>query len=297
MYVFAVSVLIIAIVLVLWQRRRTRKTMEHLHAMLDAAISGGFREDAYDETMLSSVESRLRQYLALSAISAQNQQAEKESIQALVADISHQTRTPISNILLYTQLLEEQDLPEKSKNCVRALSKQAEKLQVLIAALVKTSRLESGIIQFHPVKEALEPMVDSATAQVLPLARKKQIRLIRESAAGEAVFDRKWTEEALYNLLDNAVKYTPAGGEIRVRVLPYPMFSAIEVRDTGPGIPEKEQPMVFQRFYRGQAHQIEEGVGIGLYLARQIAEGQVGYMKLSSRPGMGSIFSLYLPNA
>ena len=62
MYVFAVSVLIIAIVLVLWQRRRTRKTMEHLHAMLDAAISGGFREDAYDETMLSSVESRLRQY-------------------------------------------------------------------------------------------------------------------------------------------------------------------------------------------------------------------------------------------
>lgn len=295
MVVFSVSVLFAAIVLVLWQRRRTRKILERLHAMLDAAISGDFREDTYDETMLSSVESKLRQYLSSSAISARNQQAEKQNIQALVADISHQTRTPISNILLYTQLLEEQPLPEEAKGCLRALSGQAEKLQALIAALVKTSRLESGIIQFHPAKGDLGPMVESAMAQARPLAQKKQIRIIGENTAGEAVFDRKWTEEALYNLLDNAVKYTPAGGEVRVRVLPYPMFSAIAVADTGPGIPEKEQPKVFQRFYRGQAHSLEEGVGIGLYLARQIAEGQDGYMQLTSRPGMGSTFSLYLP--
>ena len=116
-----------------------------------------------------------------------------------------------------------------------------------------------------------------------------------EPADADAVFDPKWTEEAVYNLLDNAVKYTPAGGAVRVTVTAYQMFSAIHVSDTGPGIPEEEQPRVFQRFYRGAEHAEEEGVGIGLYLVRQIAEGQGGYVKVSSQPGVGSTFSLYLP--
>ena len=96
-------------------------------------------------------------------------------------------------------------------------------------------------------------------------------------------------------MLDNAVKYTSAGGAVRVTVKAYQMFSAIHVSDTGPGIPEEEQPRVFQRFYRCAEHAEEEGVGIGLYLVRQIAEGQGGYVKVSSQPGVGSTFSLYLP--
>ena len=110
-----------------------------------------------------------------------------------------------------------------------------------------------------------------------------------------AVFDPRWTEEAVYNLLDNAVKYTPRGGAVRICVTAYPLFTAIHVSDTGAGIPEEEQAKVFQRFYRGEAHREEEGVGIGLYLVRQIAQGQGGYVKVSARPGAGSTFSLYLP--
>ena len=137
----------------------------------------------------------------------------------------------------------------------------------------------------------------SAVSQLAPKAEAKGVQIIQEAVRANAVFDPKWTEEAVYNLLDNAVKYTPAGGAVRIGVAVYPMFCAISVSDTGPGISEDEQPRVFRRFYRGLTHQTEEGVGIGLYLVRRIAERQGGYVKVSSRPGAGSTFSLYLPGA
>ena len=112
---------------------------------------------------------------------------------------------------------------------------------------------------------------------------------------GEAVFDAKWTEEAVCNLLDNAVKYTPAGGRVTVSSRDFEMFSVIRVEDTGPGIAEEEQARVFSRFYRSPSVRDREGVGLGLCLTRQIAEGQGGYVKLDSAPGRGSRFSLYLP--
>ena len=168
-------------------------------------------------------------------------------------------------------------------------------LQSLIDALVKTSRLESGAIALHPVPGNLLPMLESAVSQLAPKAAAKGIQIVLESSDANAVFDPRWTEEAIYNLLDNAVKYTPAGGAVRVTVKAYQMFSAIHVSDTGPGIAEEEQPRVFRRFYRGAEHAEEEGMGIGLYLVRQIAEGQGGYVKVSSQMGVGSTFSLYLP--
>ena len=99
------------------------------------------------------------------------------------------------------------------------------------------------------------------------------------------------------NLLDNAVKYTPAGGRITLEAIPYQLFCRIDVTDTGPGIPEAERAKVFQRFYRSPAAYETEGVGIGLYLARRIAEEQGGYIKVSSQPGRGSCFSVYLPRS
>lgn len=280
---------------VLWYRRRTRRILENLNRMLDIGMQGDFTEASFDETMLSALESKLAHYLAASTVSARNVQAEKYKLKALIGDISHQTKTPIANIALYTQLLSEQPLPEESRYCVHALEGQTKKLQSLIDALVKTSRLESGVIALHPAGGKLQAVIDAALSQIAPKAAAKKIQITLEPTDADAVFDPKWTEEAVYNLLDNAVKYTPTGGAVRVTVTAYQMFSAIHVSDTGPGIPEEEQPRVFQRFYRGAEHNDEEGVGIGLYLVRQIAEGQGGYVKVSSQVGVGSTFSLYLP--
>lgn len=290
-----ITVIIITAGIVFWYRRRTRRIMDNLNRMLDIAIQGDFTEEHFDESMLSSVENKLANYLAASTISAKNVQAEKDKIKTLIADISHQTKTPIANILLYTQLLREQSLPEESQPCVDSLESQSRKLQSLIDALVKTSRLESGIIVLRPAAGNLSSVILSAVSQLAPKAEEKGISVVAESIDAEAVFDPKWTEEAIFNLLDNAVKYTPSGGEVRINVTSYELFSAVHISDTGPGIPEEEQPKVFQRFYRGMEHQNEEGVGIGLYLVRQIAEGQGGYVKVTSEKDKGSTFSLYLP--
>ena len=291
-YAITVVSLLLAGGIVLWYRRRTRRILENLNRMLDIAMQGDFTEDSFDESMLSALESKLSHYLAASTVSARNVQAEKAKLKALIGDISHQTKTPIANILLYTQLLSEQP---GNTACLDVLEGQTKKLQSLIDALVKTSRLESGVIALHPMPGKLLPMLESAVSQLAPKAAAKKIQISLEATAADAVFDPKWTEEAIYNLLDNAVKYTPAGGAVRVTVKAYQMFSAIHVSDTGPGIPEEEQSRVFQRFYRGAEHAEEEGVGIGLYLVRRIAEGQGGYVKVSSQVGKGSTFSLYLP--
>lgn len=289
--VIAASVLLAA-GFVLYDRHRTRRILENLNRMLDIAMRGNFTEDSFDESLLSALESKLAHYLVASTVSAQNVQAEKDKLKALIGDISHQTKTPIANILLYTQLLMEQP---GNRACLDALDGQTKKLQSLIDALVKTSRLESGVIALHPTGGGLQAVIDAALSQIAPKAAAKKIQITLEPTEADAVFDPKWTEEALYNLLDNAVKYTPAGGVVRVTVTAYQLFSAIHVSDTGPGIPEEEQPRVFQRFYRGAEHAEEEGVGIGLYLVRRIAEGQGGYVKVSSQVGKGSTVSLYLP--
>ena len=278
--------------IVFWYRRRTRRILGSLRRMLDIAMEGNFTEDSFDESLLSALESKLAHYLAASTVSARNVAEEKDKLKALIGDISHQTKTPIANILLYTQLLMEQP---GNLDFLDALEGQTRKLQSLIEALVKTSRLESGIIALHPADGKLQTVIDAALSQIAPKAAAKGIQISLEPTDADAVFDPKWTEEAVYNLLDNAVKYTPAGGAVGVSVTAYQLFSAVHVSDTGPGIAEEEQPRVFQRFYRGAEHSDEEGVGIGLYLVRQIAEGQGGYVKVSSRVGSGSTFSLYLP--
>lgn len=296
-YIVAGGALLAALVIVAVDRQKTVRTIKHLDAMLEAAIDGRFTEETFDESRLSALESRLARYLTASALSARKVQEQKDQISALISDISHQTKTPVANLQLYAQLLAEQPLTPQGTECVQAISAQVDKLQTLIEALVKTSRLENGILAVHPEPSELAPVVDRAAAQYAPRASEKGITLTITPIEGDAVFDPKWTEEALCNLLDNGVKYTPHGGVVTVAVKNYELFSAIQVSDTGPGISETEQAKIFGRFYRGAGNYREEGVGIGLYLTRKIAEKQGGYVKVESMPGKGSTFSLFLPRS
>ena len=107
--------------------------------------------------------------------------------------------------------------------------------------------------------------------------------------------DSKWTSEALFNLLDNAVKYTPPGGKISVSVVLWEMYVELKVTDTGKGPSESNQASIFRRFYREEEVHEQQGVGIGLYLAREIVTRQGGYIKVVSEPGHGSEFSIMLP--
>lgn len=294
-YIFGGAALLLAALFALLSRRRSARIMDSLDTMLTKAMEGGFPTESFDESRMSALESRLARYLSASQVSALNLKKQRDQINSLISDISHQTKTPVANLKLYSQLLEEQPLSPQAMDCARAISAQTEKLESLMEALVKSSRLETGMLAMHPERQAIGPMLRRAVDQYMPKAEGKGIELNLTAAEGEAVFDAKWTEEAVCNLLDNGVKYTPAGGRVTVSSRDFEMFSLIQVSDTGPGIAEEEQARVFSRFYRGASARDREGVGLGLCLARQIAEEQGGYVKLESSPGRGCRFSLYLP--
>lgn len=272
-----------------------RRSLRRMGAMIQSAMDGTFRADQFDESLFSSVENRLAEYIATREIQEGKAVAEQEKTKTLIADISHQTKTPLANIQLYAELLKE-ECGENSET-MDMLEGQVKKLDFLIQSLVKLSRLETGILVLHPEKNELSALLEEAGKQYAAAAQEKglYLRVLSEEARGvTARFDPKWTLEALGNLIDNAIKYTQTGG-VTVRVKSYEFFVSIEVADTGIGIAEEEHAKIFGRFYRSTAVSDRQGVGIGLYLAREILRQQSGYMKLASEEGKGAVFSVYLP--
>ena len=287
-----------ALLLGLWFWLDARRTVRRLDRMLSTAIDGGFGEESFDESAPSALESRMARFLNGSARSLRGVQRQRESIQRLLSDISHQTKTPLANLKLYSSLLMEEELTPRQREQAQVIFQQSEKLSFLIETLVKLSRLETDVLAVTPKSQPLSPLLERAASQAKAAAEQKGIALqlhLQQQAEMKALYDLRWTAEALGNLLDNAVKYTPPGGCIQVSATQYELFCRIDVRDNGIGIAEEEQAQIFGRFYRGRQVREQEGLGIGLYLAREIAQKQGGYLKLSSRPGQGSTFSLYLP--
>ncbi len=285
---------------------RGNKIVTRLDEMLTDAINGSFIESVYDETELSRLESKFRQYLTAKEMSEEKVRAERKAIKELVTDISHQTKTPIANICLYTQLLEEISSSDMLPY-VEQIRMQAEKLEFLIQALTKISRLESDMIRLQSKAQPVALLVGKAVREMQGRAEVKNIRITvehasyMESAADSeeihAVYDARWTGEALGNLLDNSVKYSPESSRIRVSVKALELFVRISVEDEGPGIPVEERAQIFERFHRGKNAAREEGNGVGLYLTRMILQRERGYVKVSSGARGGSCFHLYLPKA
>lgn len=277
----------------LWSADRI---MNRLNAMLDHAIAGEAIEDSFDETKMSALETKLAKYLMMNQMGKNQLQKEKERTGELISDISHQTKTPIANLLLYSELLKEGIDDGTNKELVDAIHNQSEKLSFLIQSLVKASRLENGVIQTEPEENDIEILLESVVSQAESKAAEKNIKIEVYPVNRTALFDMKWTSEAVYNILDNAVKYTGKNGKIEILVSEYALFTRIDIKDNGIGIPESEIPKIFGRFYKCSTTQQEEGVGLGLYLAREIIAGQGGYIKVASLVGEGTMFSVFLRN-
>ena len=230
-------------------------------------------------------------------LTAQNQMLaqEKEQIKTLISDISHQIKTPIAAANTFAELLSDGELSaEERTEYITTLQMSLGKLTFLTNSLIKMSRLESDIISLKPEKNSLNEIVLQAVKTVYAKAKEKGILITFEcDQTFEAVLDFNWTAEAISNVIDNAVKYTPQGGFVRLQITEYPSFLRLDISDSGVGIPEEEQAKVFGRFYRGKQSVGTDGVGIGLYLTREIINKQNGYMKVSSDEN-GSTFSMFL---
>ncbi len=294
------------------------KVIERLDQMLDDAINGTFSESSYDETKLSRLESKWKEFLGTSVLSNQNLEAERHRLEQFISDISHQTKTPMTNIKMYTELLCEEikilqakedgqgasDPGDISASLSRIekysaeIRRQNERLEFLIDSLTKLSRLESGTLEVVANKSSVNDLVESGIAAVKAKAGTKEIKIITtspEEAEVTAAFDMKWTLEALINVLDNAVKYSPEGGTIEVKLSETEMYASIHVIDEGQGISEEDATKIFGRFFRSSEVQQDDGVGIGLYLTREILSKEDGYIKvISNDKREGGEFVLYL---
>lgn len=284
---------------IIYCTRREKKFAGSMEDMLEDAVSGRFQEQHLDESRMSVIENNMWRYLCDHERKVSRMTKEREQMQEQISDISHQAVIPISNIMLYSQLLEEwteAQNPEDRQNireALTAIGEQAETLDFLIESLVKLSRLETGIIRVNVRKQPLQAVLDAIRNQFQAIAAQKEIQLEVTDTGEMAAFDLKWTIEAAANIVDNAIKYTPRGGNVAVRVQSYPSLVRMDIADNGPGIPEAEHAEVFLRFYRSETVSDSPGVGIGLYLAREVMRAQNGYIKLSSKIDEGSTFSLF----
>jgi len=208
-------------------------------------------------------------------------------------------KTPISNLKMVNATLLEQPMPEeKQREFLQASSGQLEKLDFLMQAMIKTSRLETGVISLERKVQPIYDTLAAALGGILLNAERKNIHVSVDCPTDIVLaHDRKWTSEALFNILDNAVKYTTADGNIQVSVQSWEFYVKIDIMDSGKGIAEGRQGMIFKRFYREEEVHDIEGIGIGLYLAREIVTMQGGYIKVASKVGDGSTFSVFLPRA
>ena len=248
-----------------------------------------------EDTLTARLQHRL---LKLSNIlTAQNQTLarEKAQIKTLISDISHQIKTPVAAANTFTQLLYDKGISDEERcEYLAALRVSIDKLTFLTNSLIKMSRLESGIISLKPERNSLNNIILQAVKAVYAKAKEKNITITFDCELNiEAPLDYNWTAEAITNVLDNAVKYTPCGGVVSLEIIEYPSYLRLDISDNGIGIPEDEQAKIFGRFYRGKYSAGIDGVGIGLYLARDIVNKQHGYIKVASDEN-GSTFSIFL---
>lgn len=298
LFVFCAVVIIGAVLWTVWQRCLLSDFSNDVCETVDTLMEGRELENfsPYEETAFSKVQEKLLQYYEKMKEEQQESAQDKQTIQELVSDISHQVKTPTANIQMIAGILSQHELSrEKQKEFLNLMAVQINKLDFLMQSLIKMSRLETGTFVLHPEECRLKDTIAQAMSTVLAKAEKKNIQLSADCDSKLTVkHDPKWTAEAIGNILDNAVKYTPEGGSITVSVRPWQFYTRIDINDTGIGIDEENYNAIFQRFYRAQEVAAEEGVGLGLYLARGIITRQNGYITVKSKKGSGSTFSVFL---
>ena len=220
---------------------------------------------------------------------------EKEIIQGFISDMSHQMKTPLSGISMYADLLIEGNITKnEQQEFLERIKFGTDSLQWLMDSLIKMSRLEVGAIQLSPVCQNIKQTISDSIGNVFAAASKKNIDIEVENFEDiPLLHDGRWTQEAITNILENAVKYSHTDSKIKITIEPMPLYTKIKITDFGIGINKNDWHLIFKRFYRGANAKAIEGAGLGLYLATIIMEKQGGYIMVDSVPQKFTSFSLF----
>ena len=294
--IFLAVLLVLSVCYGIYQKRKTYRMIDRL---LDSVLSQEMIVYSdVEEGEYSALISKIKQIQEVLGNHAQSAEREKEQVKSLVSNMSHQLKTPLANLSLYTEILGTGELaPEKKAEFAEKMQRQIEKLNWIVESLSKMVKLEQNIDEFEVKDTKIRQTILDAVDAVYAKLEKKGICLEMEEFDDRLLYhNRKWTVEVFVNLLENAIKYTEPGGAIRIQVRPYELYTEIQIADTGRGIRQEELTDIFQRFYRSPEVENMEGSGIGLYLSNLILEKEKGYITAVSEYGKGSCFSVFLQN-
>ena len=250
------------------------------------------------ETLTSKMIMELQKVQDIFSFQLAESRREKKELQEMISELTHQIKTPASNIQIYCEMFSDPDISSvEAKRFVSIIQQQLEKLKFLLDVLVKSSRLETDMINLQMEHSRMIETLAIAVNNVIQKAEHKKIHISVSCRPDIQVYhDIKWTAEAIENILDNAIKYTPENGKVVISVTVGEMYTEININDTGKGIEASHINDIFKRFYREKSSSKDQGLGLGLYLARNIITLQGGYISVHSFLGKGSRFSVCLPN-
>lgn len=294
----SINLLVCYIFLHMEIRGMLNKLDNTIQSLLDESPKVNFNEE--EESLPGKFQFQITRLYRILLAHREQEKRQREDMSTLIADLVHQINTPLSNIEMYVDFLLQDDLDEETrKKFLGNVKNQCKKLGWFGEGFDKAARLETDIISLKPERGQVLPAVLAAIDEAALKAQQKGNEICLEGdTAIMAVYDRKWTVEAIFNLLDNAVKYGRENTKIHVRLSAYPLYVRVDVENEGAVIPKEEHNAVFRRFCRGQnAALIQDGVGLGLYLVREIITGQGGYVLLENWQNKGNRFSIFLRNA
>ncbi len=281
-------------------KKRIERELIQLSDALEAQLMGKTMQpfSELDDELMSKIQKQLMGLEDLWLERYAYEKKERERLNSLISDISHQIKTPLANIKLYDSLIETEGLDKDAKNQFsQKKEQQMNKLEWLMEALIKVSKMETGIIQFHKKRQELSTVLLQAIDMVTLKAEKNANQItFQVSEAVQVDIDGKWIAEAIFNLLDNAVKYSPRGSQIEVGVEVLELFVRVTIEDEAKQIAQEEYPNLFKRFYRMDETAEVEGVGLGLYMSRDIVQRHEGYIVVEEGT-VGNRFSVFLPRA
>lgn len=293
----------------LWEYRRRKARDQEIQKL--CSLTEDIRKERYisSSLMMDTAGEEELQKLGFELISLsesvelvrQTAREEKNGMKALVTDLAHQLRTPMTALQNSIELLGMDSLTTKEHGeFLERCQGQMQRLVELSDALIQISRMETGMIELHCEKASLFQTILKAVNRIYPRASGKDIEILMEDTTSscEIMQDPKWLSEALINILENGIKYSDSRTKIRIRLQCLTVYIRLEIEDEGIGVPSGERNLIFKRFFRGSSRFVrnQEGQGIGLYLSRYIIEKHGGTVHvLPSKREHGSVFVVQLP--
>ncbi len=290
--IFGIASLSIFMRYVLIQEKELKEINEYIKEVNNKNYSLKIEDNKDGE--LSRLRNELYKTTVILREAAENSEEEKEKLSIAIADISHQLKTPLTSIrIMLDNISDNPDMPQEIReDFIQDISKQVEHMSSLVISLLKIAKFDAGTIKMENEEIDAKKLIDSVINNLAILIEIKEIEVITKIDE-KAIFiaDYKWQQEALTNILKNAIEHSQPKSNIYIIVENTSIFLKIKIKDEGQGIAQKDLKHIFERFYKAKNCN-EDSIGIGLSLAKTIIEQNNGYIKATSEVGKGTLFEI-----